>query len=168
MEQMEKWSKPLTLIRLHVLYLISLTRAHGYCRVCHAPRTMPYIYLTALPGDIVKLGRSRHKSRALGAQTYYVPIVRVLALWRTEAPRADERRAQQACAQWHARAELYHVPHDWLDTEHPMVVALRRLFGEPLPECETPQWRPHGGLRIGDWTERGIKRLRWSLPRNVT
>ena len=119
---------------------------------------MPYIYATALPGDIVKLGRGTHKSRALAAQTYYADRVQVLACWRTDHPQRDERRAQQACVPWHVRGELYRVPTGWLDTEHPLVALLRGLLGDPLPARETPQWRPHGGMRIGEWTESGVKR----------
>lgn len=94
--------------------------------------TMAYIYATALPGDIVKLGRGSESVRARAAQTYYVENVQVLALWSTtDAPR-DERRAQRACREWHVRGELYRVSVDWLETEHPLVSRVSRLLGTPI------------------------------------
>lgn len=100
---------------------------------------MAYIYATALPGDIVKLGRGSLKQRARAAQTYFVDKVQVLALWTTsDAPR-DERAAQRLCKDWHVRGELYKVPTDWLDLEHPLVVRVSGLLGAPIKIEPRPQ-----------------------------
>lgn len=102
---------------------------------------MPYIYATALPGHIVKLGRTaNHKDRALGAQTYYPCPVIVLAMWRVIHGQLAEGAAHRACAHWYVgRGELYRVPTDWLDLEHPLVTRLCGLFGEPIPAAELPR-----------------------------
>lgn len=115
---------------------------------------MPYIYATALPGDIVKLGRGTDKTRARAAQTYYVAQVQVLALWSTnDAPR-DERRAQRACKEWHKRGELYHVPVDWLVIDHPLVERVSAILGTPLKEAPRQRAKGRGKQRKTTVTRR--------------
>ena len=107
--------------------------------MCDAPATMPYIYATALPGDIVKLGYGSTKMRARAAQTYYVERVQVLAQWFTNEPVKDEKRAHRACKAWHVRGELFKVPTDWLDIEHPLVARVTDLLGySPVKEGSAP------------------------------
>lgn len=105
---------------------------------------MPYIYATALSGDIVKLGRCMdERQRPYDAQIYYVERVQLLALWETSYPDRDEKRAQRACAQWHARGELYRVPTDWLDIQHPLVSCVSAVLGTPT---KAKPRRPWGGI----------------------
>lgn len=105
---------------------------------------MPYIYATALSGDIVKLGRCiDQRERPYAARCFYVERVQLLALWETSYPDRDEKRAQHACAQWHARGELYRVPTDWLDIDHPLVACVSAVLGAPI---KVKPRRRHGGI----------------------
>lgn len=132
---------------------------------------MPYIYATALTGDIVKIGRGTSKCRALAAQMYHVETIRVLAMWETDHAHRDEKRALRACAHWHARGELFKVPTAWLEAEHPVVTLLTKVLGLPLPTGETPQWRRHGGVegaryktRTGESKEERRRRMEAQYP----
>lgn len=138
---------------LHII-LSHCTPYHA--RICHAPRTMPYVYATALPGHIVKLGRTEHhKERALAAQTYYAESVSVLAMWRVLHGTHAEGAAHKACAHWHVHGELYRVPTDWLDLEHPLVVRVSDVLGDPMLRAELPTPRLHN--RRTPWWKRFIK-----------
>lgn len=116
---------------------------------------MPYIYATALADDIVKLGRSTNKYRALAAQTYCAQTVQVLALWRTSNDVYDEDLALFACKHWHVRGELFRVPVPPECVTHPIVALLTDVLGAPMPYADTPQWRPHGGI-AGESNPRAI------------
>lgn len=125
---------------------------------------MPYIYATALPGDIVKLGYGSDRSRARAAQTYYVAPVEVLALLPTEHPRRDERAAQRVCKEWHVRGELYHVPVEWLVDAHPIIARISEVLGvhiKPASETRNQKLRRQRIARLK------LKAARPSKPRRV-
>lgn len=100
---------------------------------------MPYIYATALPGDIVKLGRcTDERVRPFAAQMFYAERIELLALWPVRHAR-DEDRALWACREWHVRGELFRIPTSWLDAEHPAVRAVSIALGPPVPRKEMPK-----------------------------
>lgn len=114
------------------MYLIALKLASVI-----PSRAMAYLYATAFPGDIVKLGcTERHKMRALDGQTYYVQKLEVLGLWHVTNARLAEWKAHLACLEWHVRNELYRVPTHWLDLEHPIVTKISTILGKPLQLAE--------------------------------
>lgn len=110
---------------------------------------MPYIYATALPRDIVKIGYcTDERVRPFAAQMFFVEDVQLLALWHARDGK-DEDRALWACRQWHAYGELFRVPTDWLETVHPVVTAISSALGRPLPAKYMPKApRRKFGLRV--------------------
>lgn len=116
---------------------------------------MPYIYATALPGDIVKIGRSvERQTRPYAAQLFYVGEVQLIGLWQTDKPRRDELVAHRACRRWHVRGELFKVPPDWrswLDTQHPVIAAVSALLGKSLTIEQRLGIPKQGGQRMSPW-----------------
>lgn len=125
-----------TLPRLHI-HMFNCAHVGSACE--YACRTMPYIYATLLPNDVVKIGYcTDERTRPFAAQTYYAETVELLALWEVTDGR-DEQRAHCACREWRVRGELFRVLGGWLEATHPVIVAVSGLLGEPLPSSAMPK-----------------------------